>query len=103
MAVKTESEHSLHQAKKYAAQSTVILVALKRDPDAAPAFDRAMQAEIRQRAESARIFRRKVERGRPARRIVRPALEVYSRFAEVRTDTGERVGVIAPSTSPPTQ
>ena len=35
--VKTESEHSLHQAKKNAAQSTVFLVARKRDPRPAPA------------------------------------------------------------------
>jgi adenine-specific DNA methylase len=42
--IKTESEHSLHQAKKNAAQSTVFLVARKRDPDAGTGyFDRAMQ------------------------------------------------------------
>jgi adenine-specific DNA methylase len=46
--VKTESEHSLHQAKKNAAQSTVILVARKRPPGAGVGyFDSNMQREIR--------------------------------------------------------
>ena len=49
--VKTESEHSLHQAKKNAAQSTVILVARKRLPCAGVGyFDARMQEEIRQAA-----------------------------------------------------
>src|SRR5439155_16063964 len=51
--VKTESEHSLHQAKKNAAQSTVILVARKREAWAGIGyFDSGMQAEIRQKARS---------------------------------------------------
>ena len=49
--VKTESEHSLHQAKKNAAQSTVVLVARKRPAGAgAGFFDQTMVAEIRQKA-----------------------------------------------------
>lgn len=32
--IKTESQHSLHQARKNAAQSTVVLASRKRDPDA---------------------------------------------------------------------
>jgi adenine-specific DNA methylase len=94
--IKTESEHSLHQAKKNAAQSTVFLVARKRDPAAGTGyFDRAMQTEIRRRAESA-ADRLQKEGLNAVDQLVGsfgPALEVYSRYAEVRTDTGEEVGV----------
>ncbi len=94
--VKTESEHSLHQAKKNAAQSTVFLVARKRDENAGTGyFDRAMQAEIRQRAESA-ADRLQKEGLNAVDQLVGsfgPALEVYSRYDEVRTDTGDEVGV----------
>lgn len=94
--IKTESEHSLHQAKKNAAQSTVFLVARKRDPDAGTGyFDRAMQTEIRQRAESS-ADRLQKEGLNAVDQLVGsfgPALEVYSRYAEVRTDTGDEVGV----------
>lgn len=94
--IKTESENSLHQAKKNAAQSTVFLVARKRAPDAGTGyFDRAMQAEIRQRAESA-ADRLQKEGLNAVDQLVGsfgPALEVYSRYAEVRTDTGDEVGV----------
>jgi putative DNA methylase len=94
--VKTESEHSLHQAKKNAAQSTVFLVARKRDPEAGTGyFDKSMQAEIRARAESA-ADRLQKEGLNAVDQLVGsfgPALEVYSRYAEVRTDTGDEVGV----------
>lgn len=94
--VKTESEHSLHQAKKNAAQSTVFLVARKRDPEAGTGyFDRAMQGEIRARAEAA-ADRLQKEGLNAVDQLVGsfgPALEVYSRYAEVRTDTGAEVGV----------
>ena len=46
--VQTESQHSLHQAKKNAAQSTVLLVARKRHAGAGRHFfDDAMKAEIK--------------------------------------------------------
>lgn len=94
--IKTESEHSLHQAKKNAAQSTVFLVARKRDCEAGTGyFDRAMQTEIRERAESA-ADRLQKEGLNVVDQLVGsfgPALEVYSRYAEVRTDTGDEVGV----------
>lgn len=94
--VKTESEHSLHQAKKNAAQSTVFLVARKRDPNAVTGyFDRAMQNEIRERAESA-ADRLQKEGLNAVDQLVGsfgPALEVYSQYDEVRTDTGDEVGV----------
>jgi putative DNA methylase len=94
--VKTESEHSLHQAKKNAAQSTVVLVARKRHAGAgAGFFDQRMVAEIRQKAR-ATAERLKSEGLNAVDQLVGsfgPAMEVYSRWDEVRTDTGEPVGV----------
>jgi adenine-specific DNA methylase len=94
--VKTESEHSLHQAKKNAAQSTVILVARKRPAHAGVGyFDSTMQHEIRDKARST-AQRLQEEMLNPVDQLVGsfgPAMEVYSRYDEVRTDTGEPVGV----------
>ena len=94
--VKTESEHSLHQARKNAAQSTVILVARKRDERAEIGyFDAEMRREIRHAAQ--KTAERLMKDGlNPVDQLVGsfgPAMEVYSRYAEVRTDTGEPVGV----------
>ena len=94
--IKTESEHSLHQAKKNAAQSTVFLVARKRDSTAGTGyFDRAMQNEIRHRAQASaeRLQREGLNAVDQLVGSFGPALEVYSRHADVRTDTGEEVGV----------
>jgi len=94
--VKTESEHGLHQAKKNAAQSTVILVARKRPKGAGVGyFSQAMITEVRRKARAA------AERltGEGLRRVDQlvgsfgPAMEVFSRYDEVRTDTGQPVGV----------
>lgn len=89
--VKTESEHSLHQAKKNAAQSTVILVARKRPAHAGVGyFDAATRTEIRKRAEQA-AARLEGEGLNAVDQLVGafgPAMEVYSRYREVRTDTG---------------
>src|SRR3990170_3883888 len=94
--VKTESEHSLHQAQKNAAQSTVLLVARERQPDAGVGFfDSALQAEIQQVARSA-AERLEAEGLNPVDQLVGsfgPAMAVYSRFDEVHTDTGKIVGV----------
>ena len=94
--VKTESEHSLHQAKKNAAQSTVILVARKRDDEAEVGyFDEDMKREIRLTAQKA-AERLQTEGLNPVDQLVGsfgPAMEVYSRYREVRTDTGDPVGV----------
>lgn len=94
--VKTESEHSLHQAKKNAAQSTVILVARKRDDEAEVGyFDEEMKREIRFTAQKA-AERLQKEGLNPVDQLVGsfgPAMEVYSRYSEVRTDTGDPVGV----------
>jgi len=94
--IKTESEHSLHQAKKNAAQSTVILVARKRPKEAGIGyFDNAMKREIREQARST-AERLEMEGLNPVDQLVGsfgPAMEVYSRHTEVRTDTGVPVGV----------
>jgi putative DNA methylase len=94
--VKTEGWHSLHQAKKNAAQSTVILVARKRAVGAGVGYwDEAMKQEIRQvaRATAARL---KSEGLNAVDQLVGsfgPAMHVYSAFDDVRTDTGQPVGV----------
>lgn len=94
--VKTESQYSLHQAKKNAAQSTVILVARKRPEKAGVGyFDSAMREEIRQAAKNAaaRLEREGLNRVDQLVGSFGPAIEVYSRYDEIRTDTGEPVGV----------
>lgn len=94
--MKTESEHSLHQAKKNAAQSTVILVARKRPTGAGVGyFDHTMEETIRDRARTA-AERLRNDGLNPVDQLVGsfgPAIEVYSRYDEVRTDTGQPVGV----------
>lgn len=96
--VKTESEHSLHQAKKNAAQSTVILVARKRPHGAGTGyFDEVMREEIRLKAR-ATAERLKTEGLNAVDQLVGsfgPAMEVYSRHDVVKTDTGEVIGVSA--------
>jgi putative DNA methylase len=94
--VKTESEHSLHQANKNAAQSTVILVARKRPPDTGVGyFDGTMQEAIRREARTAaaRLAKEGLNRVDQLVGAFGPAMEVFSRFAQVRTDTGLAVGV----------
>lgn len=94
--VMTEGAHSLHQAKKNAAQSTVILVArLRADHAGTGYFDAAMQARIRTAAEAA-AERLSSEGLNPVDQLVGsfgPAMEVFSAYDQVRTDTGEPVGV----------
>ena len=94
--VKTESEHSLHQAKKNAAQSTVILVARVRPPNAGIGyFDQGMQARIRRVAEET-AERLEREGLNPVDQLVGtfgPAIGVFSAFDEMRTDKGEPIRV----------
>ena len=94
--VQTESQHSLHQAKKNAAQSTVILVARKREDGAGRGYyDDAMKAEITQVAQDA-AARLKGEGLNAVDQLVGafgPAMEVFTRYDEVKTDTGEKVSV----------
>lgn len=94
--IKTESEHSLHQAKKNAAQSTVLLVARKRLEGAGIGFySDEMRAEIQQRARAS--AERLQESGMSGvDQLVGsfgPAMEVYSRYDDVRTDTGKQIAV----------
>lgn len=94
--IKTESEHSLNQAKKNAAQSTVILIGRKRSLDAEVGwFDNEMKQAIRLAARKA-AERFQKEGLNPVDQLVGsfgPAMEVYSEYTEVRTDTGDPVGV----------
>ena len=94
--VKTESEHSLHQARKNAAQSTVLLVARKRAEGTGVGYwDRQMRTQIRQRVRE--VAQRLQHEGLNAvDQLVGTfgaAMEIFSRYDEVRTDTGERVPV----------
>ena len=94
--VKTESDKSLHQAKKNAAQSTVIIVCRKRAPGAGVGyFDSAMRREIHEKARdrAARLQSEGLNRVDQLVGAFGPAVEVFSRYDEVRTDTGEPVGV----------
>ncbi len=94
--VKTESEHSLHQARKNAAQSTVILVARVRRPNAGIGyFDAAMQARIRRVAEETaeRLEREGLNAVDQLVGSFGPAMSVFSAFDEVRTDKGEPVTI----------
>ncbi|MGH7192382.1 MAG: hypothetical protein ACREJM_02490, partial [Candidatus Saccharimonadales bacterium] len=96
--VKTEGLHSLHLAKKNAAQSTVILVARVRPPNAGVGyFDQGMQARIRRAAEETA---ERLERDglNPVDQLVGtfgPAMSVFSAFDEMRTDKGEPIRVSA--------
>lgn len=94
--VQTESQQSIHQAKKNAAQSTVILVARKRETGAGRGFyDDSMRAEI-SRVARMTAARLKLEGLNAVDQLVGafgPAMEVFSRYDEVKTDTGTKVGV----------
>ncbi|MGQ9684201.1 MAG: DUF1156 domain-containing protein [Anaerolineae bacterium] len=94
--VQTESQHSLHQARKNAAQSTVILVARKREPGLGSGwYDETMKAAIRQAAQTA-AERLREQGANAVDQMVGafgPAMEVFSRWERVVTDTGEPVGV----------
>ncbi len=94
--VMTEGAHSLHQAKKNAAQSTVILAARVREPNAGTGyFDAAMQARIRRVAEET-ATRLESEGLNAVDQLVGsfgPAMGVFSAFEAVRTDTGEPIKV----------
>jgi putative DNA methylase len=96
--VKTESEHGLHQAKKNAAQSTVILVSRKRaDGTGVGYWDEHMKSAIRMAARDT-AARLKGEGLNAVDQLVGsfgPAMHVFSAFDEVRTDTGTPVGVDA--------
>lgn len=94
--IKTESEHSLHQAKKNSAQSTVLLVARKRPEGAGIGFySDEMREEIQQRARASAERLQKSGMSGVDQLVgsFGPAMEVYSRYDDVRTDTGKRINV----------
>jgi putative DNA methylase len=94
--IKTEGAHSLHQAKKNVAQSTVILVARVRRPGAGTGyFDASMQARIKQAAEDAadRLSAQGLNAVDQLVGSFGPAMTVFSAFDQVRTHTGEFVNV----------
>ena len=94
--VKTDSQHSLHIANKNAAESSVLLVARKREPDAGRAyFTESMREEIRARARAS-AERLQQEGLNAIDQLVGsfgPAMEVFSRHDEVRYDTGGTVPI----------
>lgn len=94
--VKTESEHSLHQARKNAAQSTVLLVCRKRADNAETGYyGPAIEEEIR-RAAVTTAQRLDKEGFNPVDELVGsfgPAVSVLSQYAEVKTQTGTPVDV----------
>lgn len=94
--VKTESEHSLHIAKKNSAESTVVLVCRKRLPGAGRGYyDRQMRAEIEAVAleTAARLEREGLNKVDQLLGAYGPAMTVFSRYDEVVTDTGQPVDV----------
>lgn len=94
--VQTESQHSLHQAAKNAAQSTVLLAARKREPDAGIAYYNDIEDEIRQvaRAAAARLRDQGLNSVDQLVGAFGPAMEVLTRYREVRTGVNEgRVSV----------
>jgi adenine-specific DNA methylase len=94
--VQTESEHSLHQANRNAAQSSVILVARKRELGAGRGyFDDELRGRIRSAARET-AARLQHEGFNPVDEMVGAfgaALRPFSAYDEVLSDTGERVGV----------
>lgn len=94
--VKTDSQHSLHIANKNAAESSVLLVARKRESGAGRAyFTESMREEIRARARAS-AERLQQEGLNAVDQLVGsfgPAMEVFSRHDEVRYDTGGTVPI----------
>lgn len=94
--VRTEGWHSLHTANKNSAESTVILVARKRPATAGVGFfDQDVRGRIRDAARSA-AERLRGDGLNSIDQLVGsfgPAMEVFSRYREMRRDTGEVVGV----------
>ena len=94
--IQTESQHSLHQANKNAAQSTVLLACRKRPPGADRRYyDAGLRQEMRRAAQAA-AARLEAEGMNAVDQLVGsfgPAMAVFSRYAEVRSDTGQPVSV----------
>jgi adenine-specific DNA methylase len=93
--IRTEGWHSLHQARKNSAESTVILVARKRIDGGTGYFDSELRREIVTTARAA-AERLEAQGLNPVDQLVGsfgPAMGVFSRYNQVRTDTGDNVPV----------
>ncbi len=93
--VRTESPHSLHIAAKNAAESTVVLVARKRQGEETGYFTLELRNEIRAaaRASAERLAAAGLNAVDQLVGSFGPAVEVFSRYKTVRRDTGEIVFV----------
>jgi len=91
--VRTESESSLHIAKKNAVKSTILLVARKTGDRARGWWEHEVYPEIERMAETraAEFEARGVEGVDLYISTFGPVLEVFSRYREVKFVTGERV------------
>jgi putative DNA methylase len=92
--VHTESEHSLHQAKKNAAASTILLVCRKRESTSEPAWWDDLKGQVRETArETAERFEREGIHG----------VDLYiSTFGPVLSIISERWPVLTSNVSPKT-
>jgi len=89
--IKTESPSSLHQAKKNAAQSTVLLTCRKRSAGANVGYFHEIRDEVRQAARSTAAGL-KAQGLNPVDQLVGafgPAMKVFTRYASVRTEAGQ--------------
>ena len=88
--IHTESEHSLHQAKKNAAASTILLVCRKRGKDSGEAWWDDIKDELRTHVrERAEHFARMGLRGQDTSiACFGPALQIISRQWPVKTHSG---------------
>jgi len=94
--VRTESQHSLHQMGKKSAQATNLLVARKREEqDNGIGYFEQIRPEIQRAAQEAakRLESEGLNRVDQLVGAFGPVMEVFSRYREVRTTTGERVDV----------
>ena len=94
--VQTESQHSLHQARKNAAQSTVLLTARKRDPEAGIGiYDETLLHEVRKIAQekAAQLAAEGLNAVDQLVGAFGPAMQAFTRYLEVYTDTGVKVEV----------
>lgn len=91
--IHTESEHSLHQAKKNAAASTILLVCRKRSKDAGDAWWDDIKDELQQHVRGrAEYFASKGLRGQDTSiACFGPALQIISRQWPVKMHSGEPI------------
>jgi len=91
--IHTESEHSLHQAKKNAAASTILLVCRKRAEDSGDAWWDDIKDELKShvRAKAAKFAAMGLRGQDTSIACFGPALQVISRKWPVKTHSGEAI------------